>query len=189
MTPKLPTVEALAEYMITEMTMVDKWTWHGLASGVLSFIAAPPSPKPEAPSVAAEHHVVDVAAKNWEIAYDKKAREADALKAEIARLTEENARLAKAGMPKVRPEVSAFAAIMEQKLAENDHKLHWSNCTSSGLHRRMSEEADEVKRALDKRPCDTKAIARECADVANFAMMIADNCGGLAQPPETKEGK
>lgn len=89
---------------------------------------------------------------------------------------------------KVREEVLRLAEQMELKLRKNDHKGHWSNCTNTYLTRRLSEEGTELRNALklllDARryPADTAQlehcralVVRECADVANFAMMIADN--------------
>ena len=92
----------------------------------------------------------------------------------------------------MRPIVSWFARLMEQKLSKNDHKGGWVGCTPSWLLRRLRAETNELARALK---CHKKApalIAREAADVANFAMMIADVTGGLAAsfpdaPPPTKE--
>lgn len=67
-----------------------------------------------------------------------------------------------------------FAAVMERKLDENDHKEHWSNFPISHLSRRLSQELEELRRAI-KKNLPPEDIVREAADVANFAMMIADN--------------
>jgi hypothetical protein len=69
-----------------------------------------------------------------------------------------------------RPEVQAFAIAMEKKLRENDHKTHWRKCAVKYLRRRLAEELIELDDA--EHPED---VAAECVDVANFAMMIADN--------------
>jgi NTP pyrophosphatase (non-canonical NTP hydrolase) len=77
-----------------------------------------------------------------------------------------------AGNP--RAEVAWFADQMELKLKENDHKVHWSECSLDFLIHRLYQEADELWNAIrDRKP--SIEIIRECADVANFAMMIADN--------------
>ncbi len=69
--------------------------------------------------------------------------------------------------------VGGFAAEMVAKLAENSHKAHWGTEANTRLLRRLREEVDELRDALiDGHP---REIIRECADVANFAMMIADN--------------
>lgn len=73
-----------------------------------------------------------------------------------------------------RPEIVKFAACCEEKLRENDYKNHWSGETLEYLHRRLYDEFGELKRAMkaNKSKAD---IMRECADISNFAMMIADN--------------
>jgi len=102
-----------------------------------------------------------------------------------------------------RPEVVAFANIMEAKLRENDHKGGWKTDDAEDLFVRLGEECVELSEAIglwriqdDWRsaalhlPACRKNVAREAADVANFAMMIADVCGALPAPPasQTQEG-
>jgi hypothetical protein len=93
----------------------------------------------------------------------------------------------------IRPEVQAFALLMEEKLRENDFKGGWQRDNPKGdLFRRLMEEADELRTLLTVARVDIHAppymamtkderilTGRECADIANFAMMIADVCGGL----------
>ena len=82
----------------------------------------------------------------------------------------------------LRPEVAAFAKAMEAKLKENDHKGGWNRGedTPDELMARLLEEAEELENALHPmRKRDPKRILREAADVANFAMMVADVCGAL----------
>lgn len=76
----------------------------------------------------------------------------------------------------LRPEVLAFARLMERQLRANDHKPGWKNDTPVALMRRLEEEAQELNGALGWSPVE---VALEAADVANFAMMIADVCGCL----------
>jgi len=84
---------------------------------------------------------------------------------------------------KVRSEVKAFSEIMEQKLKENDHKSHWGNLENSWLIGRLKDELKELENAIYKAPSQDAEwqekldieLQRECADIANFAMMIADN--------------
>ncbi len=71
----------------------------------------------------------------------------------------------------------AFWRLMVVKLGENSHKTHWSRSTDAYLMRRLVQETKELRNALKKG--DAKEIGREAADVANFAMMIADNAGAL----------
>ena len=91
----------------------------------------------------------------------------------------------------LRPKVQTFAECMEQKLRENDYKGGWNHMRPSDLYRRLREELGELWReikvlegmlphnandlALDQQ----RKIVREAADVANFAMMIADVCDAL----------
>ena len=92
----------------------------------------------------------------------------------------------------LRPEVQIFAEAMERKLRENDHKGGWDDMPSRWLRGRLAGEVRELEAAIaayiDKidicnREQDLsksrQAILSECADIANFAMMIADNCKSL----------
>jgi len=93
-----------------------------------------------------------------------------------------------------RPEVRAFAELMEQKLRENDHKGGWKKeLPSLDLLPRLREETEELDDAISHwgaqvnwgkaalyLPGCIERVGREAADVANFAMMIADVCGALA---------
>jgi NTP pyrophosphatase (non-canonical NTP hydrolase) len=93
----------------------------------------------------------------------------------------------------IRPEVMAFAKVMEAKLRENDHKGGWKGCDVGRLLGYLREETDELAKELgNTTPCgcreagchhtpwrNPQRVAREAADIANFAMMIADVCEGL----------
>lgn len=68
--------------------------------------------------------------------------------------------------------VDLFAFDMKRKLAANVHKKHWNEVTSAYLFRRLVEEVMELHEAMQIGSTD--AIMLEAADVANFAMMIAD---------------
>lgn len=72
-----------------------------------------------------------------------------------------------------RSAVLRFSAEMEKKLLENDHKGGWGDCRSETLFDLLLEEKNELEEALTSH--DERNIIAECADVANFAMMIADN--------------
>ena len=71
--------------------------------------------------------------------------------------------------------VEAFARLMRDKLRANKHKAHWSACSDSWLMSRLWDEHAELLGAIARGTDDE--IISECADVANFAMMIADNAG------------
>jgi NTP pyrophosphatase (non-canonical NTP hydrolase) len=66
-----------------------------------------------------------------------------------------------------------FSNDMYIKLRENAHKAHWNTVTTEWLLNRCIEELEELKEAVTNE--DPGEIVREAADVANFAMMIADN--------------
>lgn len=72
-----------------------------------------------------------------------------------------------------RIEVDNFADIMEIKLNKNDHKTGWKSCSNTYLLTRLKNEVTELENALINGKGVT--IVKEAADVANFAMMIADN--------------
>jgi hypothetical protein len=72
----------------------------------------------------------------------------------------------------VRQAVAFFAVDMEDTLRRNDHKGGWDTCDPAWLLKRLREETDELEAVL-KNGSDY-VIRSESADVANFAMMIAD---------------
>lgn len=78
-------------------------------------------------------------------------------------------------LPVVRPAVMWFAEMMEAKLAKNDHKGGWNNCDLQYLSMRLTQERKELTEAIKSR--NKQRIIDECADIANFAMMIADRFG------------
>lgn len=81
---------------------------------------------------------------------------------------------------KLRPEMERFTRIQEIILRKNDHKSHWKNYSLKWLLRRLKTEVRELERAINKITKDTGPdVDSECADVANFAMMISDNFNQL----------
>ena len=70
----------------------------------------------------------------------------------------------------MRNEVIEHAQLMEERLKENDHKGGWLTCSFEYLIRRLREEVNELDTAL----YEEGDPIMEAADVANFAMMIAD---------------
>jgi hypothetical protein len=83
----------------------------------------------------------------------------------------------------LRPEVGAFATLMEAELRKHDDRPGWKECKSEWLRDRLYEELDELVEALEI-PL-ASIVAQEAADVANFAMMIVDVEGGLKTAPPT----
>lgn len=93
---------------------------------------------------------------------------------------------------KLRPEVQKFAERMEARLKLNDYKGGWEEMADDELIDRMEGEIGELQEALFGRckschrlcdsglgdyyiPEESEDPRDEAADVANFAMMIADN--------------
>lgn len=81
-------------------------------------------------------------------------------------------------------DVLSFAVVMARKLKVNSHKGGWSQADTRDLLRRLKEEVSELEAELASvsgpiSPYKATTITRECADVANFAMMIASSVGGL----------
>lgn len=74
------------------------------------------------------------------------------------------------------PYVLAFARQMEGKLDQNRHKGNregWLKDAPIDLLARLVEEVVELQHAID-RGWPTDDVAGEAADVANFALMVAD---------------
>ena len=68
------------------------------------------------------------------------------------------------------PCVQWFANEMQRELHANNHKTGWDNLSQKWLLNRLKQEVGELERAVES----GKNIVSEAADVANFAMMIAD---------------
>lgn len=82
----------------------------------------------------------------------------------------------------LRPEVLAFAHAMEAQLRANDHKPGWKYEKPldllDRLHAEFQELQTECRRHQFREACSA-SVCKEAADVANFALMVADVCGGL----------
>ena len=72
----------------------------------------------------------------------------------------------------MRESVLWFGDKMEHKLLANDRKPGWEDLSDVYLLKRLHEEITELEAALGD--TSAEAIILECADVANFAMMLAD---------------
>jgi hypothetical protein len=86
--------------------------------------------------------------------------------------------------------VEWFSQQMQHKLYQNRNKNHWSGSNYDYLKDRLLDEYEEMSEQLrmlqaseknllpsdawTKEECK-KIIIQECADIANIAMMIADN--------------
>lgn len=74
------------------------------------------------------------------------------------------------------PGIKKICSFQEIILSKNDHKGGWKKLSLKWLLRRLKTEVMELERAINKITKDTAPdIDSECADVANFAMMISDN--------------
>ena len=73
----------------------------------------------------------------------------------------------------VRPEVKWFAGEMEKQLGANEHKGGWQDCDSSFLLEELHKNYDELFWLTLDDPLED--ICRRAANIANFAMMVADN--------------
>lgn len=86
---------------------------------------------------------------------------------------------------RVRESVRWFAEQMERKLKLNDHKLGWKSCRMEYLTKRLGDECGELRRAVVKN--EDARVIDEAADVANFAMMIADKVRAVLAAADGKK--
>ncbi|AOZ91598.1 hypothetical protein [Paenibacillus crassostreae] len=70
----------------------------------------------------------------------------------------------------VRTEIAEFSEEMEKQLKANVHKGGWENYT----YQYLRNELEKNFRKLMKRTSHSE-FRRRCANIANFAMMLADN--------------
>lgn len=92
---------------------------------------------------------------------------------------------------KTLPYVRRFARVMEAKLEANRHKGDrpgWMKEGLGALLERLEEEVDELRDVLALLPANgfqlaspelKEEILGEAADVANFAMMVADRAHAM----------
>lgn len=69
--------------------------------------------------------------------------------------------------------IDRFREDMLRKLRANCHKPHWRTADFASLYTLLCRKVMEL--AAAHKAADTMAIINEAADVANFAMMMADN--------------
>lgn len=102
-------------------------------------------------------------------------------------------------LSEVRPEVAAFARLMEHKLRKHDSDWGdgWKTWDPREALQRLLAEAEEISKEINPPPCGCRSAGHElcggnaywrpdplktgfeAADAANFAMMIAGMCGAL----------
>lgn len=78
-----------------------------------------------------------------------------------------------------------FAGIMTNVLSspKNMRKGGWHHLSDLYLLRRARQELAELEEALADPEGNAERIGKECADVANFVMMIADNSNRRGSKP------
>lgn len=81
------------------------------------------------------------------------------------------------GNMKLRKSLREFAETQEGILKDKEHKGGWEVCTNFYLFQKLELELEELERALIE-GIKTN-IRKECADIANYAMMLADNNKGV----------
>ena len=74
----------------------------------------------------------------------------------------------------MRDVVLDFAKVMDNELDENDHKIGWAYLSPQWIINRIRQETNELEKAIRKNKPKSVTVS-ECADVANFAMMLFDN--------------
>ncbi|OFC94614.1 hypothetical protein BTGOE4_10040 [Bacillus thuringiensis] len=78
----------------------------------------------------------------------------------------------------IRSEVKWFAEHMESKLKENEHKTGWTDCTVDFLSSQIRKNLNELDSMFQELPSNYSVfsanVIRQCSDMANYAMMIAD---------------
>lgn len=79
--------------------------------------------------------------------------------------------------PPPRKAVQEFAHDMEKQLKVNDHKGGWQREHYQFLDKQMIKNFMALGKELSKDDKDKHEITIRCANIANFAMMIADNEG------------
>jgi hypothetical protein len=75
----------------------------------------------------------------------------------------------------MREAVQWFADMMEKTLLANDKKGGWKECSEGYLLCQLAENYAQILRT------DGADKIKACVDVANYAMMIADNASGRWQ--------
>lgn len=74
------------------------------------------------------------------------------------------------GINKVGTEVGEFSAEMEKQLQANEHKGGWQDCTNEYLAGKLKKNLSKMEGCISH-----SEFRRRCANIANFAMMLADN--------------
>jgi fructosamine-3-kinase len=79
--------------------------------------------------------------------------------------------------PLPRKAIRVFSYDMEKQLKVNDHKNGWKKEHHEFLSHELAKNFQKLTEELGKENRDKHEITIRCANIANFAMMIADNEG------------
>lgn len=79
--------------------------------------------------------------------------------------------------PMPRKVVREFSYDMEKQLEANENKGGWKEADFEYLQRHLRINANKLNHALSKADKDKHEITIRCTNIANYAMMIADNEG------------
>ena len=85
----------------------------------------------------------------------------------------------------VRPSVVRFARLMESQLRRNDSRGGWANCDRAYFMEKLEINLRDL--GYDLRAGEKEAVQRDCADLGNFAMMLAENEYLAARNASSKE--
>ena len=85
-----------------------------------------------------------------------------------------------------RKSILLFAMQMESKLRVREEKGCWSSINISTLFTYLKGEVEELEEAVKRDPMLKTEIVDECADIANYAMMIFDNIAQLTKERGTQ---
>lgn len=78
----------------------------------------------------------------------------------------------------VRRVVAKHAESMEARLKEHEDKGGWTESTFRFLMNELEGHVEDLEYALFEQGVQD-SVANECADISNFAMMIADNFSSI----------
>jgi len=78
----------------------------------------------------------------------------------------------------VRPLVKVFSEEMEKQLSANEHKGGWKTCSPGFLMDELKRNYERLRWAIN-RGGDKEEVTKRAANIANFAMMLAENEGKL----------
>lgn len=81
-----------------------------------------------------------------------------------------------------------FTGKMDEMLDKNSFKTGWKSLSFKWLLYRLRQETKELKQELNKKPMNFDKVIKESADVANFAMMLADNARDCKEIEEEEMG-